>query len=124
MLSLAVLSQSPCCDKVYPCRLCHNEKEPTHEIDRYKVSEVVCRKCHQRQPVSSVLIYTSCTIKLENRLAYYLCCKACVCVQIQRFTFSKQSGCVCGCVVCACFSRVHVCTYTVVLHEPHDSIYM
>ena len=44
--------QSPCCGKVYPCRLCHNDQELSHEIDRQSVSEVECRRCHTRQPVS------------------------------------------------------------------------
>jgi RING finger/CHY zinc finger protein 1 len=42
---------SPCCGKVYPCRLCHNDSE-AHEIDRKKVVEVVCLVCEDssRQP--------------------------------------------------------------------------
>ena len=48
---LFVLAQSPCCGKVYPCRFCHNENEPTHELNRFAVSEVVCRNCNTRQPV-------------------------------------------------------------------------
>ena len=44
---------APCCDQIYPCRLCHND-EQTHEIDRKKVSEVVCLKCSPltRQPAA------------------------------------------------------------------------
>ena len=45
-------SQSPCCGKVYPCRLCHDEQELTHTIDRFNVSEIECRNCSKRQPVS------------------------------------------------------------------------
>ena len=44
-------AQSPCCEKVYPCRLCHDDKE-THTINRFDVKEVVCRECSCRQPVS------------------------------------------------------------------------
>ena len=51
--ALYVSVQSPCCGKVYPCRLCHNEKDLTHEIDRHAVSEIVCRKCDTKQPVST-----------------------------------------------------------------------
>ncbi|CAI8035478.1 RING finger and CHY zinc finger domain-containing protein 1, partial [Geodia barretti] len=43
---------SPCCGKVYPCRLCHDDQELTHKIDRYRVTEVQCRNCHKKQPVS------------------------------------------------------------------------
>ena len=48
---LVAALQSPCCGKVYPCRFCHNENEPTHEFNRFAVSEVVCRNCNTRQPV-------------------------------------------------------------------------
>ena len=43
--------QSPCCEKVYKCRLCHDEQE-NHTLDRYKVAEVQCLKCDTRQSVS------------------------------------------------------------------------
>ena len=52
------LFQAPCCNKTYPCRLCHDEKE-THEIDRFAVKEVVCRKCDKRQPVSLMISFSS-----------------------------------------------------------------
>ena len=42
--------QAPCCGKVYTCRFCHNEEEE-HELDRKKVSEVVCMMCERRQVV-------------------------------------------------------------------------
>ncbi len=43
--------QSPCCSKVYSCRLCHDEQE-SHRIDRHAITEIICRKCSIRQPVS------------------------------------------------------------------------
>lgn len=45
--------QSPCCGKVYKCRVCHDEQE-FHKIDRFKVKEVICRTCSTRQPVRNV----------------------------------------------------------------------
>jgi len=50
---------APCCDKVYPCRLCHDEAQASvpvkesHTLDRKTVEEVVCRKCDLRQPVAA-----------------------------------------------------------------------
>ncbi|ELU11950.1 hypothetical protein CAPTEDRAFT_144246 [Capitella teleta] len=42
---------SPCCKKIYTCRLCHDDKE-MHEIDRRCVKEVVCLVCDTKQPAS------------------------------------------------------------------------
>ena len=42
-----------CCDKVYPCRLCHDEVE-SHEIERKKIAEVECLIClNGRQPAGA-----------------------------------------------------------------------
>ncbi|XP_037077494.1 RING finger and CHY zinc finger domain-containing protein 1-like [Pollicipes pollicipes] len=43
---------APCCDKVYVCRLCHDENED-HQMKRHMVEEVVCASCDHRQPVSN-----------------------------------------------------------------------
>lgn len=43
---------SPCCNKIYTCRFCHNENE-THEINRFEIKEIVCSKCDCRQVVSN-----------------------------------------------------------------------
>lgn len=40
---------SPCCGKIFGCRLCHNETE-THEIDRKKISHIVCINCASDSP--------------------------------------------------------------------------
>ena len=42
----------PRCSKVYGCRLCHDDNEISHGLDRFAVREVVCRKCSTQQPVS------------------------------------------------------------------------
>ncbi|KAF7456165.1 CHY zinc finger domain-containing protein [Cryptosporidium felis] len=54
---------APCCEKEYWCRHCHNEdQENQHgEVDRFKIKEVVCGKCGERQPVSN-----SCINSLDN----------------------------------------------------------
>ena len=56
---------APCCDRVFPCRFCHDEAEDAagnaslqamsrqHTIDRYAVREVVCSLCQHRQPVQA-----------------------------------------------------------------------
>ena len=43
---------TPCCDKVYCCRFCHNDSEQ-HELDRSKVEELVCSQCSHRQPLGT-----------------------------------------------------------------------
>jgi RING finger/CHY zinc finger protein 1 len=43
-----------CCDRVFPCRLCHDEDEggACDTMDRKAVTEVVCDLCGLRQPVA------------------------------------------------------------------------
>ncbi|KAK2162018.1 hypothetical protein LSH36_106g03009 [Paralvinella palmiformis] len=43
---------SPCCKKVYVCRICHNENE-RHEIDRHAIQEIKCTECGTIQGVSN-----------------------------------------------------------------------
>ncbi|XP_046849600.1 RING finger and CHY zinc finger domain-containing protein 1-like [Xenia sp. Carnegie-2017] len=43
---------SPCCDKVYACRFCHDEHED-HKLIRTNVEQIECRQCGLRQKVSS-----------------------------------------------------------------------
>lgn len=42
---------SPCCNRVYPCRICHDDRE-NHKINRHAVNEIVCLLCNARQPVN------------------------------------------------------------------------
>jgi len=42
---------TPCCDKVYPCRVCHDEEEE-HTLDRKTVKKVVCGQCKTRSDIS------------------------------------------------------------------------
>lgn len=41
---------TPCCDKVYTCRFCHDEKEE-HTLNRKNVDEIMCSVCETKQPV-------------------------------------------------------------------------
>jgi RING finger/CHY zinc finger protein 1 len=43
---------SPCCQKIYTCRFCHNDNE-SHEICRFEVKEVICSMCNFRQCVGN-----------------------------------------------------------------------
>lgn len=43
---------APCCNKVYPCRFCHDEANENHAVNRKLVKEVVCSKCETRQASS------------------------------------------------------------------------
>ncbi|KAM9087210.1 RING finger and CHY zinc finger domain-containing protein 1 isoform 1-T1 [Megaptera novaeangliae] len=40
--------KAPCCDKLYSCRLCHDNSED-HLLDRFKVKEVQCINCEKIQ---------------------------------------------------------------------------
>lgn len=44
--------QTPCCNKVYTCRFCHDEQE-THTVNRKEVTELICVLCDTRQPVQA-----------------------------------------------------------------------
>lgn len=41
---------TPCCNKFYKCRYCHDEKE-THHFDRKTLTELICVECNTRQKV-------------------------------------------------------------------------
>ena len=43
---------APCCDIVYPCRLCHNDNQ-AHEIDRKKIVLVECTSCSSDRQLTS-----------------------------------------------------------------------
>ena len=69
---------SPCCDKQYNCRLCHdineydNNSDPKkmHKINRFEIKEIVCNICKIRQNISNKCI--NCNIKFGE---YY--CSIC-----------------------------------------------
>jgi len=41
---------SPCCGKIYSCRVCHDDKED-HKIDRFSVMQVQCTICNTKQGI-------------------------------------------------------------------------
>ncbi|XP_030080338.1 RING finger and CHY zinc finger domain-containing protein 1 [Drosophila hydei] len=41
---------TPCCDKFYKCRFCHDENE-SHHFDRKTLTELICSECNTRQKV-------------------------------------------------------------------------
>ncbi|XP_058789718.1 RING finger and CHY zinc finger domain-containing protein 1 isoform X3 [Phymastichus coffea] len=43
---------TPCCNKVYTCRFCHDEQE-AHTVKRKEVTELICVICETRQPVQA-----------------------------------------------------------------------
>ncbi|EFN77214.1 RING finger and CHY zinc finger domain-containing protein 1 [Harpegnathos saltator] len=43
---------TPCCNKVYACRFCHDEQE-AHTVNRKEVTELICVLCDTRQPVQA-----------------------------------------------------------------------
>ncbi len=53
---------APCCQKVFGCRVCHDELTNLSHgpMDRFKIKEIVCKKCGVRQPTSNQCI--SCNI--------------------------------------------------------------
>ncbi|KAJ8305531.1 hypothetical protein KUTeg_016076 [Tegillarca granosa] len=62
---------SPCCNKVYTCRICHDEKE-NHILVRKDVKSVQCLKCETKQKVQSNC--ENCDAKFGN----YFCEKCCL----------------------------------------------
>ena len=60
--------QTPCCQKTYRCRFCHDRAED-HLLQREDVWEVVCSACGLRQPVSGECANKECGI----RFGKYFC---------------------------------------------------
>lgn len=56
---------SPCCNKQFNCRLCHDEfyefKKDEHKINRFEISKIICKNCNTEQNVSNECI--NCNIK-------------------------------------------------------------
>jgi len=50
---------APCCNRVFGCRICHDELSPTghQQMNRFMIAEVVCKNCNTRQNASYVYIY-------------------------------------------------------------------
>ncbi|OQS07044.1 RING finger and CHY zinc finger domain-containing protein 1-like [Thraustotheca clavata] len=56
-----------CCQQWFPCRLCHNDANPSHEMNRHDVVRVRCRKCHTEQAPEAICI------KCKFVLGKYFC---------------------------------------------------
>ncbi|EDO30561.1 predicted protein [Nematostella vectensis] len=57
---------TPCCNNIYACRICHDEKE-NHQLDRKSVQSVKCLQCNNIQDVAS-----SCE-ECETKFGRYFC---------------------------------------------------
>lgn len=58
------------CGALVCCRLCPHP----HPVDRYAVSEIVCKKCNKRQPASVVSAKSVCSAEgCNNMLGEYYC---------------------------------------------------
>ncbi|XP_044493115.1 E3 ubiquitin-protein ligase MIEL1 [Mangifera indica] len=61
--------RAPCCDKIFPCRHCHNEDvnslsnpKDHHELVRQNVKQVVCSLCNTEQEVAQIC--ANCGVKM------------------------------------------------------------
>ena len=57
---------APCCNKIFGCRVCHDEMTPPPghgAMDRFAVREIVCKDCKTRQPTSNRCINPNCAIQ-------------------------------------------------------------
>ncbi len=62
------LLEAPCCEKLFPCRFCHDESQD-HKIDRYVIENIACISCREVQPVAK-----ECR-KCNQEMAHYFCKK-------------------------------------------------
>jgi len=51
-----------CCKKFYPCRLCHDNDNPDHTLDRKKVKVIRCRECHLIQMAGDRCRNSNCNV--------------------------------------------------------------
>jgi CHY zinc finger/F-box-like len=59
--------QAPCCKRWVGCRLCHDEVERTHRIDRHRMYRMMCMHCGAAQRVASTCA------RCQARMARYYC---------------------------------------------------
>ncbi|RZF41385.1 hypothetical protein LSTR_LSTR000099 [Laodelphax striatellus] len=79
---------TPCCNKVYTCRFCHDESEK-HTLNRKEVTELVCSACSTRQKVQE---------KCENCSIYF---GKYVCLKCKLFDNEDKQQFHCeGCGIC------------------------
>ncbi|KAL0215983.1 hypothetical protein P9112_008167 [Eukaryota sp. TZLM1-RC] len=63
--------KAKCCGKYFVCRLCHDEQELDHKIDRFSTELMKCQHCFLEQPVSQFCINTECSAHLSGLAKYY-----------------------------------------------------
>ena len=64
---------SKCCNKIYPCRICHDENED-HVINRHDIDYMKCDMCNCLQKISNSCKNPEC-FKYNKNYNYF--CKAC-----------------------------------------------
>ncbi|KAF5275282.1 hypothetical protein FQA39_LY18659, partial [Lamprigera yunnana] len=57
---------SPCCSNIYPCHICHDDKED-HALNRYEIKNHECLNCRDIQPVNEKCL------KCHVKFAEYTC---------------------------------------------------
>src|SRR5439155_312835 len=61
-----------CCDKIFPCRLCHDEEnfdfqtniQVKHKINRFNIKEIICTNCNETQSVKQFCEKCNCCFGL------------------------------------------------------------
>jgi len=116
---------SPCCEKIYNCRFCHNDAE-THEINRFEIKEVICSKCNCRQSVSNQCVgcgiqfakyYCNICNLFDDRIErnYYHCDKCGICRVAENQKFIHCD--VCNTCVVNNDSIRHICRENIFHNE-------
>ncbi|GFS54827.1 uncharacterized protein C18H10.09 [Trichonephila inaurata madagascariensis] len=59
----------PCCGRLYPCDICHDEKEADHDM-KY-ASRMICGFCSKEQPYSKEKPCLSCSSSMVNKSGPY-----------------------------------------------------
>ncbi len=65
---------SPCCNKIYSCRLCHDSNE-NHKLDRKKIKQIKCKGCFCIQETNNECINKDCYYFKKKRNHYF--CSIC-----------------------------------------------
>jgi len=85
---------APCCGEIYGCRVCHDEftKEEHGPMDRTKVTEIICKECHTRQPCSNRCVNLSCSV---TEFAKYYCDKCNLWMGLEKKPFHCEDCGIC-----------------------------
>jgi len=107
---------APCCNKVYPCRVCHDD-EQMHVLDRKAVEKVVCNNCDLINDIRA-----SCEM-CETVFGSHYFCPIC---RLYDNVDKKQFHCD-GCGICRAggrdrFEHCYVCEMCMPIGAPHKCI--